>query len=101
MKLSAFSSSFGYIDQQGTAATPKKIFEDTSTVVGMHNWHVWVKHVMLKHVHVPHKWSEAKFRKTAFSGLVRISHRQHIPLKFFSISAFTLCTGSQYVIPDI
>ena len=25
--------------------TPKNIFKDTSTMVGTHNWHVWVKHV--------------------------------------------------------
>ena len=38
---------------------------------------------------------EAKFRQIAFSELVRISHRQHLPPKFISISAFTLSTGSR------
>ena len=33
---------------------------------------------------------EAKFKQIAFSESERISHRQHLPPKFFSISAFTL-----------
>ena len=37
---------------------------------------------------------EAKFRQIAFSESVRISHGQHLPPKFFSISAFTLCAPS-------
>ena len=41
---------------------------------------------------------EAKFRQIAFSELVRISHGQHLPPKFFSISAFILCTGSRFYI---
>ena len=44
---------------------------------------------------------EAKFRQTAFSESVRISHGQHLPPKFFSISAFPLRPGSQYVSSDM
>ena len=34
---------------------------------------------------------EAKFRQIAFSESVRISHGQHLPPKFFLISAFRAC----------
>ena len=34
---------------------------------------------------------EPKFRQIAFFEWVRISHRQHLPPKFFSIPAFILC----------
>ena len=44
---------------------------------------------------------EAKFRQIALSELEIISHRQHLPPQFFSMSAFTLCTGSQYVSSDM
>ena len=37
---------------------------------------------------------EAKFRQIAFSESVRTSHGQHLPPKFFPISAFTLCAPS-------
>ena len=40
---------------------------------------------------------EAKFWQIAFSESVSISHGQHLPLKFFSISAFTLCAPSDHV----
>ena len=35
-------------DQQRMTAMPKNIFQDTSTMVGTHNWHVWVKHAKHK-----------------------------------------------------
>ena len=44
---------------------------------------------------------EAKFRQIAFSELVRISHGQRLISELFSITAFTLCTGSQYVLSDM
>ena len=39
-------------------------------------------------VYVPHKCYEAKFRQIPFSESVRISHGQHLPPTFFSISDF-------------
>ena len=40
---------------------------------------------------------EAKFWQIAFSESISISHGQHLPPKFFSISAFTLCAPSDHV----
>ena len=44
---------------------------------------------------------QTKLRQIAFSELLRISHGNIYLQSFFSISAFILCAGSQYVSSDM